>query len=52
MGQFGAYIGADGSVYFQVSENTAKGAYRFLSVRDSQNSFWVDFEAPATITVR
>jgi hypothetical protein len=52
MGNFGAYLGADNTVSFQVSESTPKGVYRFLAVRGANSQDWIGFENAATIVVR
>jgi hypothetical protein len=52
MGQFGAYIGTNGVVDFQVSPSTWKGTYRFLAVRPSVSPEWINFENDAEITVK
>jgi hypothetical protein len=52
MGQFGAYLGADGAVDFQVSASTPKGTYRFLTVRAADDTLWTSFENDAAITVK
>ena len=52
MGQFGAYLGNDGTVVFEVSAATPKGTYEFHAVRTADNPVWVDFESPAKLIVK
>lgn len=52
MGQFGAYLGTDGCVAFQVSPSTPKGIYRFLAVKAADETLWIKFENDASITVK
>jgi hypothetical protein len=52
MGQFGAYLGNDGTVAFEVSAATPRGTYEFHAVRTADNPVWVDFENAAKLIVR
>jgi hypothetical protein len=52
MGQFGAYLGKDGSVDFQVSPSTPRGAYRFLAIRTADDPAWTRFNNDASIVVK
>jgi hypothetical protein len=52
MGQFGAYLGADGAVDFQVSPSKPKGLYRFVAVRGAEDSVWIRFDNGAAVTVK
>jgi hypothetical protein len=52
MGQFGAYLGTDGAVDFQVSQSTPKGTYRFLAVRTANNPAWISFDNDAVLAVK
>jgi hypothetical protein len=52
MGQFGAYLGADRSVDFQITSSTPKGTYRFVAVRTADANDWREFDTPVEIVVR
>ena len=52
MGQFGAYLGTDGAVDFQVSQSTPKGTYRFLAVRTEDNPAWIAFDNDVALVVK
>jgi hypothetical protein len=52
MGQFGAYLGEDETVTFELSEGTPKGTYQFNAVRNADNPGWVVFDDPAKLVVK
>jgi len=52
MGQFGAYLGTDGAIDFQVSQSTPKGTYRFLAVRTADQPAWIAFDNDVALAVK
>jgi hypothetical protein len=52
MGQFGAFLGSDGTVTFEVSEGTPKGVYRFHTVRSALDPSWMPFDNTAELTLK
>jgi len=52
MGQFGAFLGTDGVVTFEVSASTPKGVYRFTAVQSAGDPTWTAFDGIVELTVK
>jgi hypothetical protein len=52
MGQFGIYLGSNGSMHFEVSRFTIRGVYRFVAVRKPDDPQWVPLAHEAVLTIK